>query len=244
MEVLLITDNEVQLGRFRSLISDLQLDLSHYKFNYAYSYMNKSFEVKFRNEDWIHSINVKKEVDSIIEKFDLIISLHCKQLFPSKLVERIRCINIHPGLNPHNRGWFPQVFSILNSLPCGATIHEIDEALDHGPIICQKEVVINKWDTSLSAYEAILEIEMELLTENLIEILEGTYSTYRPKEGNLNLKADFNNLLELDLEDTNTLSCHIDYLRALTHGNYNNAYFVDATTGKKVYVKIELTVDE
>ena len=89
-------------------------------------------------------------IDYLISEYKLIISAHCKKIFPKKLVESTRCINIHPGYNPYNRGWFPQVFSILNKLPLGATIHEMDEGLDSGDIISQEKVSINSSDDSLS----------------------------------------------------------------------------------------------
>ncbi len=81
-----------------------------------------------------------KECDnSFFDKYILFISLHCKQIFPQRLTDNYRCINIHPGYNPYNRGWFPQVFSILNKNTAGVTIHEIDQELDHGPIIYQEK---------------------------------------------------------------------------------------------------------
>src|SRR5690349_163732 len=66
---------------------------------------------------------------------DVVISLHSKQIFPPGLVSGARCVNVHPGLNPFNRGWTPHVFSLVNGLPAGATIHEIDAEIDHGAII-------------------------------------------------------------------------------------------------------------
>ena len=36
----------------------------------------------------------------------------------------------------------------------------------------------------------------------------------------------------------------INQLRALTHDDYKNAYFLDPETGKKVFVKIALQPDE
>lgn len=182
---------------------------------------------------------MKDEVDFLVKEYDMIFSLHCKQIFPSKLVNHVKCINVHPGLNPNNRGWFPQVFSIINSLPCGATIHEIDEHLDHGPIICQKEVKIEMWDTSLTAYNKILDAEIELLSENLLNILNYEYETTVKEEGNLNLKKDFDDLCKIDLDDRDTFRNHINKLRALTHGDYANAYFID-DLGNKIYLKLEL----
>jgi methionyl-tRNA formyltransferase len=151
----------------------------------------------------------------------------------------VKCINVHPGLNPYNRGWFPHVFSILNSHPCGATIHEMDEQLDHGPIICQKEVDVEMWDTSLTLYNKILDAEMYLLEQNIEKILSGDYKTVIKGEGNVNLKKDFDDLCKIDLDNVDTFRNHINRLRALTHGDYKNAYFID-DSGNKIYLKLEL----
>ncbi|MFM7661880.1 MAG: dTDP-4-amino-4,6-dideoxyglucose formyltransferase [Bacteroidota bacterium] len=187
------------------------------------------------------SLNVKVEFAKIIKNYDLVFSIHSKQVFPSELVQKVKCINIHPGLNPYNRGWYPQVFSILNKMPLGATIHEMDEELDHGAIICQKEVLVYGWDTSLSAYERVQQAEIELLQEWLPQLISGDYKTYKPqKEGNVNLKKDFNALCQLDLQQQQSVGGTIDLLRALSHGDYSNAFFIDSSTGKKVWVSISL----
>ena len=186
-------------------------------------------------------LNVKAEYAQVIENYDLVFSIHCKQIFPSELVQKVRCINVHPGLNPHNRGWFPQVFSILNKLPLGATIHVIDEELDHGKIIVQKEVTVLAHDTSLTAYNKVQLAEVELLELHLESIIEEEYEAKAMSEkGNLNLKSDFNKLCELDLTKTQSIGETIDLLRALTHGNYKNAWFLDEKTGEKIFVSIDL----
>jgi methionyl-tRNA formyltransferase len=186
-------------------------------------------------------LSVKTEYTQVIENYDLVFSIHCKQIFPSELAQKVRCINVHPGLNPHNRGWFPQVFSILNKLPLGATIHEIDEELDHGKIIAQKEVPVYANDTSLTAYNRVQEAEVALLEMHLDSIIGGEYES-KPmfQKGNLNLKSDFNKLCELDLTKTQTIGETIDLFRALSHGAFKNAYFIDPVSHKKVFVNIHL----
>lgn len=242
--ILLITDNEELLNRFRHLLIEKKLITnSNFGFSFHFSFNNKAMLEKYKDQDWISPIKVKANTDNLIEQFDMIFSLHCKQLFPSKLVESVKCINVHPGLNPHNRGWFPQVFSILNGKPAGATIHEIDALLDHGPIIAQKEIKIELYDTSLSAYNKILDAEIELLDLHLENILNLKYTTFKAEEGNLNLKADFDALCELNLNDVDTFQNHLNKLRALTHGNYANAFFLDKEN-KKVYVNINFQVKE
>lgn len=236
--ILLLTDNEFLLYRFQECLSEIGLREKEL-FDYAYSSSNKSFRAKYGDDDWLKAINVKKDIGSLVEKYFLIISLHCKQLFPEKLIEEVKCINIHPGLNPYNRGWYPQVFSIINGLPVGATIHEIDSEIDHGVVICQKRVEIESWDTSLTAYNKILEAEMDLVKSHLDSIVRLSYSTSIKSEGNLNLKKDFDELCEINLGHKGTFQEHINLLRALTHGDYQNAYFFDEH-GNKVYVSISL----
>lgn len=186
------------------------------------------------------AINVKNDGTWIVENFDVVISGHCKQLFPAQLVNGTRCINIHPGLNPHNRGWFPQVFSILNGKPLGATIHVIDEELDHGPILAQQEVPLFSWDTSLSAYQRVQEAEKKLIEDYLVDILFNRCGSSRAGAGNVNLKRDFNTLCELDLEEVLTMKEAIDRLRALSHPPYSNAYFKAQEDQRKVYVSLSL----
>jgi methionyl-tRNA formyltransferase len=193
----------------------------------------------------VTGLDMKTQFKEVIDNYDLVISAHCKQIFPDELVQKVKCINIHPGLNPFNRGWFPQVFSIINGLPLGATIHEIDEEIDHGKIIAQKEVPLNAWDTSLSAYNRVQEAEKKLLEENIDSIFNGTYKTSSPKkEGNLNLKADYDKLRQIDANEQLTFKEAIDKLRALTHPPYKNAYFIDSDSGEKIWVQIKLDKDQ
>lgn len=192
----------------------------------------------------VSKVNVKEKLLEIIKSYNLVISIHCKQIFPPELVCGIRCINVHPGFNPYNRGWFPQVFSIINGLPSGVTIHEMDEQLDHGPIICQKEYKIKPWDTSGSAYNKIMEIERDLMLEHFESIRDRTYETIISyNQGNINYKRDFEQLKEIDLNRKSTFRDFINILRALTHNDFRNAYFKDSA-GRKIFIKILLEPED
>ena len=239
-KVLIVSDNASLCFKFIELCNELHLKLDNFEF--AKSPQSK-FEINnLPREKRIKVVSMKTDWQELVGEFDLIISMHSKQLFPSELINRVKCINIHPGFNPYNRGWYPQVFSILNKKPAGATIHEIDDQLDHGDIIAQKQLKIKSCDTSGSAYNRILDLEIELLRNYLIPILENNYQTKKPEnEGNLNYKTDFNALLELDLSKTQTIGETIDLLRALTHENYNNAYFINKKTGEKVFVNVNFS---
>ncbi len=244
-KILVVSDNEHILSfliDFLGRTPELSADRS---FRFVCSPRNNALAGKHIGDYVVEPFDVKLNYQETTKYHDLVISAHCKQLFPEELIASCKCINIHPGFNPYNRGWYPQVFSILNGLPLGATIHEIDPEIDHGSIISQKEVPLYAWDTSLDAYNRVQEAEEELITQSLGHILDASYTTSSPsEEGNLNLKKDFETLREINLDGNVTYKQALDRLRALTHGDFKNAYFYDLGTGKKVYVTIKLEPED
>jgi len=240
IKVLVVIDNIIQYDRIKSIVN--LKDRKDVSFIFRHSVIKSAI---WEHEDFINStnsvINVKEELIFILNNFDLVISVHCFQLFPEELVKNLRCINIHPGYNPDNRGWYPQVFAIINDLSIGATIHEMDEKLDNGHIICRKFVDKYIWDTSLSVYNRVLEAEMELLESNFNNIIDNVYQAVPPEsKGNIFYKKDFNDLCLLKLDQEGTFLDFYNHLRALSHGSYKNAYFIDKESGKKVFIKLEI----
>lgn len=241
-KVLVVSDNQYILKSFDSVAKKNTVNID---IQYAISPSSDLQEFTGLGEVIVISFKSEQSVSEIIANYDLVISAHCKQLFPAVLVNSVRCINIHPGYNPINRGWYPQVFAIINKAPIGATIHEMDEELDNGAIIAREIVPQYSWDTSLTLYNRVVKKELELLEKHFVEIINGNYITVAPEEkGKLYLKRDFNKMLHLDLEQKVTVEELINKLRALTHGIYKNAYFIDKQTGKKVFVSLQLTCDE
>ncbi len=238
MRILVLTDNEFLYEKFKVIIESRKFSM--HKFDFAYSYNNIGFCQKYKDDNAFRCIDVNKESDRIIKTYDLIISLHCKQIFNSSIIQNRRCINIHPGYNPFNRGYYSQVFSIINKKPIGVTIHEMNERIDHGSIILQEKVEINSWDTSKDIYSRLLQKELFLIDKYLLDIIEKRYSvTVMGAEGNINYIEDFKALCRLDLDEKLTMGEAIDRLRALTFEGYKNAYFIDEK-GYKICVELKL----
>jgi dTDP-4-amino-4,6-dideoxyglucose formyltransferase len=233
MNILVICDNKPVLASFKAIVA--QTEFAQHQFSYGTT-------LKEEADESSSFINVQKEYrEKIIDRYALVLSLHCRQIFPAELVEATRCVNIHPGYMPFNRGWYPQVFCILNKQPAGATIHEMDERTDHGPAIARQEVPVMPWDTSLDVYKKIIAAEQQLLKDNLVGIINGNYQTTElPDPGKLNTISDFRALCKLNRDLVMNLGEAIDLLRALTHPPYNNAYFIDRQTNRKVFVEIKL----
>jgi methionyl-tRNA formyltransferase len=235
--VLILIDNDFIYSKFakiRPIVEELAV------LSLGYSFSNKEFMEKYKTTDVFLPYNVSKNIDNLGRSYDVIISWHCRQIFPKELIERVRCINIHPGFNPHNRGYFPHVFSIINKKMCGVTIHEMDEKIDRGPIIFQEMIEIEDCDTSYTVYNKILRYETLLFKKHLKTLINGDYRISCPlNEGNTNYKKDYEKLLKINLDQPGTFGEFIDILRALTHKNYNNAYFHDKN-GNRIFVSINL----
>jgi methionyl-tRNA formyltransferase len=78
---------------------------------------------------------------------DLIVSIAAPQKFKRELIDAAPhgCINSHSALLPENRGMMPIFWALYKGAKTtGVTIHYIDEALDRGKIIVQKEVDIGR----------------------------------------------------------------------------------------------------
>ena len=240
-KILIIIDNENLYNGFQKII--LKKKSSDFNFDIKSSYNNNGLLNKCKDCQFIKPLNLSKDYKEIILKYSLVLSIHCKQLFPPELINKIRCINIHPGYNPYNRGVFPQVFSIINKKPVGVTIHIMDEQIDHGPIIYRNEVPIYAWDTSKDVYRRILIKELQLIEEHLEDILYEKYEIINPENSeNINYLKDFKELCKINLKETTSFEKVIDRLRALTHEGYDNAYFLDKN-GKKIWIKIILKPD-
>ena len=107
---------------------------------------------------------------------DFIISYGYRHILKREVLDlfKERVINLHISLLPWNRGADPNLWSFLENTPKGVSIHQIDEGLDTGDILLQKEVTFNKENETLaSTYEALQEEILLLFRKNFKALLEG-----------------------------------------------------------------------
>jgi phosphoribosylglycinamide formyltransferase-1 len=87
---------------------------------------------------------------------------------------RGRILNIHPSLLPSFPGLDPQRQTLESGAKLtGCTVHLVDETLDGGPIISQREVPVRDDDTVESLSARILEQEHQLYPEAVALVLRG-----------------------------------------------------------------------
>lgn len=122
----------------------------------------------------------KLKTDETLEKFKEIITENTVcvvadygKILPQVLLDlkTIDFINIHPSLLPAFRGPAPLQNTILNNIKnTGVTIIQMDEQMDHGPIVLQKEFYIdeNIWPCStLELSDILAKVAADLLIETL-----------------------------------------------------------------------------
>ena len=118
-------------------------------------------------------------------KPNFIISYNYRFIIKQEIINYMKnnIINLHISLLPWNKGADPNVWSFLEDTPKGVTIHIIDEGIDTGPILVQKEILIDEnTETLKSSYEKLHKEIQELFKRNWNDIKNGKI---KPESQNL-----------------------------------------------------------
>jgi methionyl-tRNA formyltransferase len=154
------------------------------------------------------------------------------------------CINVHPALLPYNRGANPNVWSIVDGTPAGVTIHYINDGIDTGDTLSQREVPVAAVDTGATLYHKLEEAALALFQETWPKLSAGTLKACPQAKGcgSVHRLRDLERLDELDLERTYTGREIINILRARTFPPYQGAFFRDR--GRKVFIQVSLSYED
>ena len=172
---------------------------------------------------------------------DLCVVVAYGKIIPKDILDipKYGTLNVHPSLLPKLRGASPVRSAILEDMrETGVTVMLLDEELDHGPILAQEIVSIEKkaWPLRGQVLDTLLaEKGGELLAETIPEWVAGgitpipqnhseaTFCTKITKEmGEINLTADaYQNLLKIRAFD-----------------GWPGTYFFTERNGKRIRVKI------
>lgn len=106
-------------------------------------------------------------------KPDLVVLAGFMRILPPNFVRALspNLINLHPSLLPE----FPGAHAVRDALAAGATktgatIHVVDEGVDTGPRLAQRELEILPDETEAELHERIKVIERELIVQTVRDI--------------------------------------------------------------------------
>jgi len=164
----------------------------------------KEFAIQ-NNKKILQPIKIKEDFKDIIDlKPDIIITCAYGQIIPKDLLEypKYGCINIHASLLPKLRGGAPIHKAIINGYDkTGVTIMYMDEKMDSGDIIYQKEVIIDENDNAGTLFDKLSILGSDMIIEILPSIISGENKRIKQDENEVTFaynitreeeKIDFN----------------------------------------------------
>lgn len=136
--------------------------------------------------------------------FDFIISYGYRYLIEKNIINfsKKRIINLHLSFLPWNRGADPNIWSFVDNTPKGVSIHLVNEGLDKGDILVQKEIFFDLENETLkSSYEKLHRLLEEIFKENWSKIKDEKIKPEKQKgKGsyhNIKDKLSYNKLLSV-----------------------------------------------
>lgn len=146
----------------------------------------------------------KDNIDIIKEqKPDLIVVVAYGKILPKEVIDipKYGIINVHSSLLPKYRGAAPINAALINGeKKSGVSIMYVEEELDAGAVLLQKETEIEEEDTFLTLHDRLKEMGAELLIE-AIELI---------KTGKVNAKKQ-DELLVSYVKPFKKEDCHINW---------------------------------
>lgn len=138
---------------------------------FAVSNSSLSRELDSRKYDY-HPIESKKNLLSALKDtdYDILVSNGCPYILPISELDdgNKKFINLHPSLLPDLRGMSPINGAILFDHKHGVTCHFMDDGMDTGAIIAQKEIPIEENINLYLLYRLTFLMEGEVFEEALL----------------------------------------------------------------------------
>ena len=129
-------------------------------------YPQEIIKILEKNNDKYTIYNEKIDVNFLIyNNIEFIISYGYKYIVGKEIVSLFKgkIINLHISFLPFNRGSYPNLWSHLEGSPSGVSIHYVNEGIDKGEILLQKQMKFDKKKHTFKSSYLILRKEIELL---------------------------------------------------------------------------------
>lgn len=159
-----VTTPDRPAGRGMKLVSSLVKE-------YAIS---KNLKI-FQPEKISNNKEFKEEIKNLAP--DLVCVVSYGVILPKSFLDipKLGCINVHPSMLPKYRGSAPIQWAVLNGdKTTGVTIMYLNEEMDAGDIINQKEVEIGEDESSGELWNRLSKVGADLLLFTIKQIEQGT----------------------------------------------------------------------
>ena len=159
----------------------------------------------FQPEKIVNNKEFKNEIRNL--DVDLFVVVSYGKILPKSFLEipKKGAINVHPSLLPKYRGSAPIQWAILNGDEAtGVTIMYMNEKMDAGDIILQKEVKIDENETTGELWNRLSTIGADMLVDSIKSIENETVTrTVQPEEFTLAPMIE-KSMAKIDFESFNS----------------------------------------
>jgi len=153
------------------------------------------------------------------------LSVHYKDKISNEIIDQYDAIyNCHPGFLPYGKGMHPVFWALYDNEPAGASIHEMTDDIDEGPIVSRVQVPYDDIDTGMSLMYRVLMAERILYVELVSMLVKGR----RPKAveqlngGSFHFARDILELKKPEYYNSLTSSQYEKLRRCLVYRNMSN----------------------
>lgn len=150
-------------------------------------------------------------------------------------------INTHPSLLPHNRGKHYNFWVLVEQAPFGVSLHFIDDGIDSGDIVAQKDIRYDWEDNGATLYAKAQHEMISLFRESypIIRTLDISRRTQDLDSGSFHTVDEIDRASRIDIDAQYRARDLLNLLRARTFPGYPACWFSD---GNEEYeVRIEIT---
>ena len=239
MKILLMADGEVGYSILEYLINhhinDLGLVLTVEE--------NSIYKLaKYKNiETYVYQPSLN-DVITDIKNIDLGFLVWWPKIIGNPLLglPRLGFINTHPSYLPYNRGKNYNFWALKESTPFGVTLHLIDDGIDTGPIVAQKEIPYDWTDTGESLYQKAKSEMVNLFKYFYPKIRSGIFTSRSQdsKNATYHHSRELEGASQIELDKFYSGRELINLMRARTFRGHPGSWFMEDGIKYEIFIEI------
>jgi methionyl-tRNA formyltransferase len=154
---------------------------------------------------------------------------------------KIGAINFHPSYLPFNRGKNYNFWTIIEKCKFGVSLHFVDQGIDSGDVIFQKEITKSWEDNGETLYVKAKTGMLDLFQESYAKILNGDYirSKQDKNAGSFHYEKELDEASILELDKTVKTEDILNLLRARTFAGKPSCFFIENDIKYEVRISIK-----
>lgn len=149
-------------------------------------------------------------------------------------------VNTHPSLLPHNRGKHYNFWALVEQCPFGVSLHLVEEGIDCGNIVAQREIGYTWEDTGETLYRKAIAGINQLFIETYPKLRKLVFASKAQdlSKGSIHFSSELEAASRIALDEPTTARQLMNLLRARTFEGHPACSFRDNEVEYEVRIAI------